>query len=112
VTFLPRNFPTPSSSMVKPHVCRHGFIRARSIPCMDALLFYNGKVENLGCQSNHPPVRRWKQIVAYRRVNYSTSAFDTNVATTSGYMTKMTRLFAAILCFAAASLFAVDELAE
>src|SRR5438309_5228445 len=39
------------------------------------------------------------------------SAFDTNAATTSAYMTKITRPLAAILCFAATSLLADDELA-
>src|SRR6266702_1388247 len=39
------------------------------------------------------------------------SAFDTNAPTTSAYMTKSTRPLAAIVCFAATSLLAVDELA-
>jgi len=39
------------------------------------------------------------------------SAFDTNAATTSAYMTKITRPLAAIVCFAATSLLADDELA-
>src|SRR5437773_1865738 len=39
------------------------------------------------------------------------SALDPNAATTSAYMTKMTRPLAAIVCFAAASLLADDELA-
>ncbi len=39
------------------------------------------------------------------------SAFDTNAATTSAYMTKITRSLAAIVCFAATSLLADDELA-
>src|SRR5881397_498896 len=39
------------------------------------------------------------------------SALDPNAATTSAYMTKVTRTLAAIVCFAAASLLADDELA-
>src|SRR5881392_4004133 len=39
------------------------------------------------------------------------SALDPNAATTSAYMTKVTRPLAAIVCFAAASLLADDELA-
>src|SRR5438105_6055895 len=39
------------------------------------------------------------------------SAFDTNAATTSAYMTKITRPLAAIVCFAATQLVADDELA-
>ena len=39
------------------------------------------------------------------------SAFDTNAPTTSAYMTKITRPLAAIVCFAATSLLAGDELA-
>src|SRR3989454_7007235 len=39
------------------------------------------------------------------------SAFDTNAATTSAHMTKITRPLAAIVCFAATSLLADDELA-
>src|SRR5437899_2226255 len=39
------------------------------------------------------------------------SAFDTNAPTTSAYMTKITRPLAAIVCFAATSLLADDELA-
>src|SRR5438874_6909116 len=39
------------------------------------------------------------------------SALDPNAATTSAYMTKVTRPLAAIVCFAATSLLADDELA-
>src|SRR5438034_11172905 len=39
------------------------------------------------------------------------SALDPNAATKSAYMTKVTRPLAAIVCFAAASLLAADELA-
>src|SRR6266511_6352033 len=39
------------------------------------------------------------------------SALDPNAATTSAYVTKVTRPLAAIVCFAAASLLADDELA-
>src|SRR5439155_1396794 len=39
------------------------------------------------------------------------SAFDTNAPKTSAYMTKITRPLAAIVCFAATSLLAGDELA-
>jgi Dolichyl-phosphate-mannose-protein mannosyltransferase len=48
VTFLPGNSPTPSCSMPAPQERRHGFIRARSIPCADASLFCSGKVEDPG----------------------------------------------------------------
>src|SRR4030095_11896446 len=51
-TFLVKNSPTQSSSMPRRHVSRHGFTRASSITCPDALLFCSGKIEDPACRSN------------------------------------------------------------
>ena len=58
---------------------------------------------------------RWQPLAAssaYRRVNCSTLAFDTNAATTFPYMVKLARWFVAISFAFSASLLAADELAE